>query len=97
MVNYSPQIKNNNQPLCRFAVIHINFQQLFAKGKSKSSPLMFAIRQPASRAVNFFLLALQATLASVGLANNVDAYRFWGFRQTTDTESGIETEVISNA
>ena len=66
---------------------------------------MFAIRQPASRAVNFFLLALQATLASVGLANNVDAYRLRGFRQTTtelweefgDVPMNPETECIEVA
>ena len=76
MANYSPQIKHNDQPLCRFAVIHIHFQQLFAKGKVRVRHLCSQSDKPASRAVNFFLLALQAMLASVGLANNVDAYRF---------------------
>lgn len=76
MANYSLQIKHNDQPLCRFAVIHIHFQQLFAKGKSKSSSLMFAIRQARFAGSPFFSLALLAMRASVGLANKVDAYRF---------------------
>ena len=44
----------------------------------KDTPIILCSQsdKPASRAVNFFLLALQAMLASVGLANNVDAYRF---------------------
>lgn len=33
-------------------------------------------------------------LASVGLANNVDAYRFGALEKTTDTESGIEGVTI---
>ena len=76
MANYSPQIKHNDQPLCRFAVIHISLSSFSPKAKVRVRHLCSQSDKPASRAVNFFLLALQAMLASVGLANNVDAYRF---------------------
>ena len=68
MANYSPQIKHNDQPLCRFAVIHIHFQQLFAKGKSKSLPLMFAIRQARFAGSQLFLarIASNASKCRIG-------------------------------
>nr|DAW48494.1 MAG TPA: hypothetical protein [Caudoviricetes sp.] len=52
------------------------FSSFSPKAKVRVRHLCSQSDKPASRAVNFFLLALLAMRASVGLANNVDAYRF---------------------
>ena len=58
---------------------------------------MFAIRQARFAGSQLFLARIASNARKCRIANNVDAYRFGALEKTTDTESGIETEVISNA
>lgn len=52
------------------------FPSFSPKAKVRVRHLCSQSDSPLRGQSTFFLLALQATLASVGLANNVDAYRF---------------------
>ena len=93
MVNYSQQTKNNDQPLCRFAVIHISFSSFSPKAKVR---IRHYARKPEARyagGFSFYSLALQATLVSSGLRPMLMHIGWGELEKTTDAESGYNEEV----
>lgn len=75
MANYSPQTKNNDQPLCRFAVIHISFSSFSPKAKVR---IRHYARKPEARyAGGFFLLLTRfaSNAREFWFTTNAYAYR----------------------
>lgn len=93
MANYSPQTKNNDQPLCRFAVIHISFSSFSPKAKVR---IRHYARKPEARyAGGFFLLLTRfaSNAREFWFTTNAYAHRLKELEKTTDAESGYSEEV----